>query len=131
MLKEAINNSNNMYLITKLQKMGLSFPGAKEVLAAQIVSDQKDRATLAAIVETGNTATGASTGKRRHKPFTIVKPVETTRSKTKMSIMGNLQLTQAQVITNQIDRQFLATSVGHHTASKPVARYYLEDAWPT
>ena len=83
------------------------------------------------MVETGNAASGAATGKRQHKPFSIVRSIETSGAKTKMSVVGTQQLAQAKAMTNRDDRQFLATSIGRAAATGPVARYYLENAWPT
>lgn len=43
-------SQNNFALTADLQKLGLSPAGARQVLAAQIVTDQKDRDLLAKMI---------------------------------------------------------------------------------
>ena len=42
---------NNVAIVARLQKMGITISGAKQVLAAQAVTNQKDRDLLAKLVE--------------------------------------------------------------------------------
>ncbi len=73
MSKEAFDHSKlNFAASANLQKLGLSFLGAKQVLAAQIVTSKKDRDLLAKMI-----------------------------------------------------------AVSQSADNKPVARYYLENAWPS
>lgn len=49
-----------------------------------------------------------------------------------LSFMGAKQIVSAQMVTNQQDRDLLAKLLAEDSSgdSKPVARYYLENAWP-
>ncbi|SFR37273.1 hypothetical protein [Litoreibacter janthinus] len=131
MKSEANDQSKNAALTALLQKLGMTMLGANEVLAARMVSDPKDRTTLASIVDTGTSPSGAATGKRQHKPFTLASPDGVPDATNKMSVFGLQQLAQAKTITNRVDRKFIAALIGRDAASAPVARYYLENAWPT
>lgn len=49
---------NDAAVVAKLQRLGLSFTGARQILAAQIVTNQKDRDLLAEMFGGGNSAGG-------------------------------------------------------------------------
>ena len=57
------NSHSNFALTANLQKQGLSSSGARQVLAAQIVTDQKDRDLLAKMLGAGSTETSKPVAK--------------------------------------------------------------------
>jgi len=59
-----VKSPNNGTMVANLQKIGLSFSGAKQVLAANAVTSQKDRDLLAKL--TAHVAAGAGTTVTRY-----------------------------------------------------------------
>lgn len=58
----------------------------------------------------------------------------TTRlQKQGLSFMGARQVLSGQIVTSQTDRAVLAKMIadGGSSESTPVARYHLENAWPS